>query len=55
MENSEIYTQLAYIEFSKYHEYRKAETKLQKALEIDQENDLAYTYLGQLYISLKGD
>lgn len=49
-ENSEIYTQLAYIEFRKYHEYRKAEEKLQKALEIDKANDLAYTYLGQLYI-----
>src|SRR5690554_6074930 len=50
VENSEIYTQMAYIEFSKYKEYRKVEKNLQKAIKIDKKNDLAYTYLGQLYI-----
>lgn len=50
VENSEIYAQMAFIEFSKYKEYRKAEKNLRKAIEIDKENDLAYTYLGQLFI-----
>ena len=50
IEDSDIYAQLAYIEFRKYKEFKKAESNLRKALDLDNENDLAYTYLGQLYI-----
>ncbi len=50
VESSEIYAHMAYIEFRKYKEIEKAEANLLKAIDLDKENDLAYTYLGQLYI-----
>jgi|GEM_PF-1015263 len=49
-EDSNLYTQLAYIEYHKYHELAKAQEHLTKAIELDSENDLAYTYLGQIYL-----
>lgn len=50
IEDSDLYTQLAYIEYYKYHEVSKAREHLNKAIELDNENDLAYTYLGQIYL-----
>ncbi len=53
VEDSEIYTQIAYIEFMKYKDSDKALKNLLKAIELNDKNDLAYTYLGQLYILQK--
>ena len=50
VEDSEIYAQMAYIEMMKYKEYEKANNHLDIALHLDKGNDLAYMYLGQLYI-----
>ncbi|QVK18929.1 tetratricopeptide repeat protein [Mycoplasmatota bacterium] len=50
VEDSEIYTQIAYIDLKKNKEYQKAEENLHKAIELNDKNDLAFTYLGQLYV-----
>lgn len=50
LEDSEIYSQLGYIELMKYRDYEEAYKHLQKSIELDKDNDLAYTYLGQLHI-----
>ncbi len=53
VEDTKIYAQIAYIEMKKYKELDKAYKNLEKALELDNKNDLALTYLGQLYIIKK--
>jgi len=50
VENSDIYTQIAYIEMMKYKDYQKAEKNFLQAIKLDEQNGLAYAYLGKLYI-----